>query len=59
MVCISWWWLGLGILTASALGSIPGWETRILQAVGYSQKKKKTHDDDMCDKYVAVGCTHS
>ena len=30
-----------GAFTVMGLGSIPGWETKILQAVWYSQKKKK------------------
>ena len=34
-------WLGLGTFTAVALGSIPGWGTKILQDMKHSQKKKK------------------
>ena len=34
-------WLGLWAFTAEGLGSIPGWGTRISQAVWHGQKKKK------------------
>ena len=34
-------WLGLGALTDRALGSIPGWGTKIPKAMRHSQKKKK------------------
>ena len=34
-------WLGLRTLTAEGPGSIPGWGTKILQAVWHYQKKKK------------------
>ena len=34
-------WLGLSALTGKALGSVPGWGTKILQATWYSKKKKK------------------
>ena len=33
-------WLGLHAFIAKGLGSIPGWGTRIPQAVSYDQKKK-------------------
>ena len=33
-------WLGLSAFTAKDLGSIPGWETKILQAVQHSLGKK-------------------
>ena len=33
-------WLGLSAFTAMAPGSIPGWGTKILQAVRHGQKKK-------------------
>ena len=33
-------WLGLRTLTAEGPGSIPGWGTKILQAVWHYQKKK-------------------
>ena len=35
------WWLGLSTFTAVVPGLIPGWETKIPQAVQYRQKKKK------------------
>ena len=35
-------WLGLYAFTAKGLGSIPGWGTKIPQAVWCGQKKKKT-----------------
>ena len=34
-------WLGLSAFTAEDLGSIPGWGTKIPQAVQCGQKKKK------------------
>ena len=34
-------WLGLGAFTAEGPGSIPGWGTKIPQAVWCRQKKKK------------------
>ena len=34
-------WLRLGAFTAVALSSVPGWGTKIPQAVWCSQKKKK------------------
>ena len=34
-------WFGLSALTAGAPGSVPGGETKILQAERHSQKKKK------------------
>ena len=34
-------WLGLWAFTAGAQVLIPGWETRIPQAMQYGQKKKK------------------
>ena len=34
-------WLGLYAFTAKGLGSIPGWGTKIQQAVWCGQKKKK------------------
>ena len=34
-------WLGLRASNAGGTGSIPGWETRILQAVQCGKKKKK------------------
>ena len=34
-------WLGLSALAATALGSIPGWGTRLLQATERDQTKKK------------------
>ena len=33
-------WLGLCSFTAKGLGSIPGWETKIPQAMWYRKKKK-------------------
>ena len=36
-------WLGLRVLTAEGLGSIPGQGTKIPQAVWHGQKKKKVH----------------
>ena len=36
-------WLRLGAFTAVALSSVPGWGTKIPQAVWCSQKKKKIH----------------
>ena len=39
-------WLGLCAFTAEGLGSIPGWETKFLQATRHSQKKKKRWSDD-------------
>ena len=41
---IPWWssgWLGLSAFTAVGPGSIPGWGTKILQALWRGQKKKK------------------
>ena len=35
------WWLGLSIFTAVVPDLIPGWETKITQAVQYRQKKKR------------------
>ena len=35
-------WLGLCTLTAKGPGSVPGQETKIPQAMWYSQKKKRT-----------------
>ena len=35
------WWLGLSTFTAVVPDLIPGWETKITQAVQYRQKKKK------------------
>ena len=34
-------WLGIHDSTARNLGLIPGWGTKILQTVWYSQRKKK------------------
>ena len=34
-------WLGLGAFTAGDPGLIPGWGTKILQAMRLGQKKKK------------------
>ena len=34
-------WLGLCAFTAESLGSVPGWGTKIPQAVRCGQKKKK------------------
>ena len=34
-------WLELHTLTAEGLGSIPGWGTKIPQAMWYSQKEKR------------------
>ena len=34
-------WLGHSALAAMALGSIPGWRTRLLQAIERDQTKKK------------------
>ena len=34
-------WLGLRAFTAEDAGSIPDWETKILQAAPCGQKKKK------------------
>lgn len=34
-------WLGLHAFTAEAVGLIPGWVTKILQAEWHGQKKKK------------------
>ena len=34
-------WLGLGAFTAEGRSSIPGWGTKILQAVQHGQKEKK------------------
>ena len=31
-------WLGLHVSTAGALGSVPGWGTKIQQATEYGQK---------------------
>ena len=41
-------WLGFHASTAGGMGSIPGWGTKILHAVGHGQKtnidaKKKMH----------------
>ena len=35
-------WLGLGAFTAKGSGSIPGWGTKIPQAMGCGQKKKSS-----------------
>ena len=35
------WWLGLSTFTAVVPDLIPGWETKITQAVQYRQKKKR------------------
>ena len=37
-------WLGLGAFTAVGLGSIPGWGTKIPQAMWCSQTKTKTYN---------------
>ena len=39
---ILWWskWLGLWAFTAKDAGSIPGWGTKILQALQHSQREK-------------------
>ena len=34
-------WLGPGAFTAMALGSVPGWGSKILQATWCGQKRKK------------------
>ena len=34
-------WLGLRASTAGSMRSVPGWGTKILQAMWYDQKKKK------------------
>ena len=38
-------WLGLGSFTAKGPGSIPGWGTKIPQAMQRGQKKKKSKTD--------------
>ena len=54
-------WLGLGAFTVTGRGSIPGWGTKIPQAVWLSQRKKtviynfrRTHDAkySSCSEYV-------
>jgi len=35
------WWLGLSTFTAVVPDLIPGWETKITQAVQYRQKKER------------------
>ena len=35
-------WLGLRALTAESLGSVPGWGTKILQAIQKNPKNQKT-----------------
>ena len=37
-------WLGLHVFTAKGVGSIPGWETAILQAAQHGGKKKPTDE---------------
>ena len=37
-------WLGLCAFTAEGAGSIPGWGTKIPQALRHSQKKKSNSD---------------
>ena len=34
-------WLGLRAFTAKGVGSVPGWEIKILQAMQYGQTEKK------------------
>ena len=36
-------WLGLGSLTVWVQGSIPGWGTKILQAISHSPKQNNRH----------------
>ena len=38
------WWLRFHISTAGGMGSIPGWETKILHGTEQQQKKKKQKD---------------
>ena len=39
-------WLGLSTFTTLGLGSIPGWRTKIPQAVPCGKKKKKKTEDN-------------
>ena len=45
-------WLGLRASTAKGPGSIPGWGTKILQAMWCSQKKKKKEKKQDVKEYT-------
>ena len=44
-------WVGLHASTSEGLGLIPGWETKTLQAVRGSQKKKRMF---ICTIYAVI-----
>ena len=48
-------WLGLGTVTARARGSIPGWRTKILQAMQPKRKKKKRCPEGLLHARTLLG----
>ena len=50
-------WLGLGAFTARTWGLIPGWGTKVPQAVSYGQKTNKPTKKEKKEKLYIVSCS--